>query len=357
MSSSFSLESCLELSQLKIRPLESAPELWDEIIQSGVEVSTAYTRQIVEYQSQYAREKARQFIDLSGVLEHKGTPVGVWPLNIQQSEEGAWACTTNGGPVRPPIFRSGTGKSVVKEVTDQAIDGVEKLCQRLGIRSWKSYSVSPLAGIGFWHRRLMEKGAKCSVEHELYVNLSLSLESIRESVRSSYKSLINKGLKQWERQFHYGEVDGGVFAEFREFHQRISGRVTRSVETWNCQERAIREKAALLITLRDGEKRLVGGGLFHLSPTQAHYAVGVYDRELFDLPLGHVVQASAIEYLQSIKKRWYLVGLRLYPGDDPAPNPKELSICYFKEGFATDFFPALLTEVQVASMESENQRS
>ena len=83
---------------------------------------------------------------------------------------------------------------------------------------------------------------------------------------------------------------------------------------------------------------MVGGGLFHVTRDECEYAVGAYDRSLFDKPLGHVVQYHAIEEMKRRNIRWYKLGPRFYPADVPHPTQKELSIADFKQGFASHIF-------------------
>ena len=69
------------------------------------------------------------------------------------------------------------------------------------------------------------------------------------------------------------------------------------------------------------------------------YGVGTYDRSLFEKPLGHVVQYCAIELMKARELRWYKIGQRPYPSEQPRATDKEFSIAEFKQGFATHLFP------------------
>ena len=73
--------------------------------------------------------------------------------------------------------------------------------------------------------------------------------------------------------------------------------------------------------------------------------MGAEDRTLFDKPVSHVVQWTAIKHLKELGCRWHYVGQRFYPGDVVQPTEKELNIAYFKEGFATDVFLRLSLKI------------
>lgn len=196
----------------------------------------------------------------------------------------------------------------------------------------------------------MDKGASVSISHELYVDLSKSLEEIRRNIRKSYKSLLTLGERLWEIDV-IDQENSKVFHEFRKLHYRVAGSVTRSLSTWNLQEQAIVQKQAFLVTLRDEQGDLVGGGLFYRSSSEGLYAVAAYNRELFDKPLGHIVQMRAIETMKKLGLRWYKIGVRPYLGDLSKPTVKELSIGKFKEGFATHVYFCALLDCPVKSVE------
>lgn len=176
------------------------------------------------------------------------------------------------------------------------------------------------------------------LRHELFVDLSLDIETIKANFRKSYKSLITSGTRSWA----VGEMTAGhpaLWEEFRELHLQVSGRVTRCPESWDVQHRAIAEGDAFLVYLRDSNGKMVGGGFFATTRDEGAYAVGAYDRSLFDKPLGHVVQFRAIELMKSRKLRWYKIGQRHYPSELATATDKEISISEFKQGFATHLFP------------------
>lgn len=224
---------------------------------------------------------------------------------------------------------------------------LDALAGELNLTQWQGTQSPRDQGLDLWHRTVVERSAQCRVGHELYVDLSLDVEMIRGNFRKSYRPLIHKGQKLWKTCTYVKEVPSDTFSEFRELHRKVAGRVTRPIETWNIQEQAIRSGEAFLVTLRNSDDEMVGGGLFHVSKDEGAYAIGAYDRNLFDLPLGHVVQMAAIEQMKQLGLRWYFLGNRSYPGDIRPPTDKELSISHFKEGFATHLFAQFQTLVPV----------
>ena len=316
--------------------MQDRPEEWDYVTANSEYTPVNYLRNFVEYQAEYMAGSINHYLNLSIVLYNDRKPAGIWPLCMRQAGE-IWVCGSNEGPICPPLFVKGLAEKTRKSLDDKCIELIEMLCRQTVQTEWLGIESTDSRGISGWHRKIMEKDATMYVSHELYVDLTRSLEDIRKSVRKSYKSLLSMGEKLWQIEL----IDNSqpeVFNEFRELHCRVAGRVTRSLETWNLQEKAIVEHCAFLVALRDKEGVMVGCGLFYFSNSEGLYAVGAYDRELFHLPLGHVVQMKAIETMQELGLRWYKIGHRPYLGDFLASTEKERSIARFKEGFATHVY-------------------
>lgn len=331
---------------IKAKPMRQSADDWDYVLKHAEHVPVAYTRSMVAYQSAYAAERADSFADLSMILHHENKPVCVWPLNMRFSEN-AWVCGSNEGPVLAPLFAQKIPEKTRKALIGSCLNVLESLNKMTNPKKWKGMDSVWINGVDQWHRKIMEKGATIQrVSHDLYVDLSLSLDQIRSNLRKSYRPLLSMGDKLWQTSV-LEKVDHDTFNEFRQLHYQVAGRATRSIETWDLQEKAVNSGEAFLVILRDESGVLVGGGLFHISKTEGLYAVGVYDRNLFDKPLGHIVQMKAIEHMKTLGLRWHKLGERFYPGDSTKPSEKELSISHFKEGFATHMFLRLHVSVTV----------
>lgn len=189
----------------------------------------------------------------------------------------------------------------------------------------------------------MEHGACASVIHDLYVDLSLSENEIFSKMKKSVRNSIYQGERLWETEVH-SVVSNSLFDEFRLLHLEVAGRVTRSLESWNLQKKAIDQGKGFLVTQRNESGLLIGAALFSVSRGEGSYDVAAFRRNLFDKPVSHVVQWKAIRYMKKLGLRWYFIGSRFYPGDLHVPTEKELHIAEFKEKFATDMFPRLITD-------------
>jgi FemAB family protein len=201
-------------------------------------------------------------------------------------------------------------------------------------------------GISEWYRRIMEAGATVATVHDLWCDLTPPLDVLWANIRKSYKPLINKARRLWHAET-IRELRGDVFEEVRQFHIAVAGRETRSAAVWKAQAACFNEDECFAVLLRDQDSRLVGAGIFHSSHMSCSYGTGIYDRNLFDMPLGHLVQMMAIEEMKRQNILWYRIGRRSYAGESAKPDAKEQNIGLFKEGFASETRLLLETDCPV----------
>jgi FemAB family protein len=333
-------QTALRRQRLSAVPLNDDEQIWSRVCAACDFLPVAYTPAWVRYQLTYLSAFSDDVLDLSCTVMRDQEPLAVIPL-VLRCVDGAWALGSNEGPVLRPLFVSGKGEKTRRLI-------YRALFEVFAVLNTDLWCSEILLGGGFddWHHQVAPHAQEIRVLHELYVDLLLEPSVIWSNVRRSYKSLISEARRLWVVQVQ-GPGCSGAFEEFRLLHLAVAGRETRSRSTWEMQRDAINSKAAFLITLREPGGRLVGGGFFHISAHEGVYAVGAYDRTLFDKPLGHAVQVAAIEYMQSQGLRWYKIGRRPYTFDHPTPSTKELSIGLFKAGFATHVFPRIESRIRI----------
>ncbi|KAB2928679.1 MAG: GNAT family N-acetyltransferase [Dechloromonas sp.] len=198
-------------------------------------------------------------------------------------------------------------------------------------------------GLSEWYLKAVRASAVATIVREIFIDLGMYVPKIRTAFLRRYKPLILMG--EWLSSVTVcRNTPAEVRDEFRSLHREAAGRGTRSPESWLRQHEAIIAGSAFFVYLRDADGRMVGGGLFHVSRDEGLYAVGAYDRALFDKPLGHLVQSHAVNEMKRRGLKWYKIGASAYPGDSPRPSDKEIAISHFKQGFATHHFAALRFE-------------
>lgn len=331
---------------LDARPHVDDPTAWGQVWQALPWQQITYAPGVLDYQVCYLQHAGQALQDLSLVLRHDGRPCGVFPL-LLTTADGGTRLSGDGSRITPPLFLASVPASAIKKIGSRLMALLHTLAQATACQTlqFEQPSMPGLLGDGLsdWYRQWLAVGAQASLKHDMFLDLSPPLAEIRSGFRKSYKALINTGLRSWRVDLmDQGSADGAVWEDFKQLHIAVAGRRTRGDDTWARQLDWIRQGWAFVVLLRDpADGRLVGGGFFEYSRDEAMYGVGVYDRSLFDKPLGHVVQQVAIERLKSLGLRWYRLGERAYPQDQPAPSAKQIAISDFKQGFASHLLPRL----------------
>jgi FemAB family protein len=333
------LERLLVEVGLHAKKRKEALSDWQQTTHKIAYLPVDYSGPMIDYQIEYFSGNGLACKDISLVLMHDNSPCGLWPLSATFESDGRWRIGSSGAAVLPPLFVAGLARKSVKSMTAGCFKFLVSLCAHIGQPGFDTAEpFSGGEGLSVWHDQLMQGDAKVELRHDLFIDLSGSLAEIKSGFRKSYKSLITSGSKLWKIQV-ITVADPQQWDEFRALHRAISGRVTRSDESWCLQHEAIASGDAFFVCLRDDAESMVGGGLFHVTEHEGFYAIGAYDRSLFDKPLGHVVQYHAIEEMKSRGLKWYKLGPRFYPSDIPSPSDKEITISQFKQGFASHLFP------------------
>jgi GNAT acetyltransferase-like protein len=165
-----------------------------------------------------------------------------------------------------------------------------------------------------------------------WVDLAAGPTAWRAALRKSSRSLVNWGRRNFSIScVNRDTPDRALFERYRDFHSEVAGRVTRSAASWDAMyEWIARGSGELILGYLEG--RLVAGSMFLDGTEISIYASGVYDRSLFDKPLGHYPLWLGLEHAHTRGMK------KLELGSVPAQgtvSDKEYQIGYFKRGFAT----------------------
>ena len=318
---------------------------WDQVMSSCKYIPVNYTCSSIDFQTAYLQDNINQIQDLSTIIYWDNRPVAIWPISLSSSN-GKNILGSHGMPVHPPLFVNSCPLLTRKNIIKRCLKIADIFSVKFGVSSWESSdSFMDSLGLSDWHLASMNRGATCAITHDLFINLRLSMEEIKNGIRKSYKSLVSSGLRHWSLGV-LEKMDNSVWGQFHDLHVNVAGRKTRSDETWDIHHRDIGEKRGFLVYLSNEQGGMEGAGFFKFTRDEGLYAVAAYRRDLFDKPLGHIVQYRAIEELKRRDVRWYKLGRRYFHSDTPKPSDKEVTIAEFKQGFSTHLFPGFkLTHV------------
>ncbi len=258
-----------------------------------------------------------------------------------------------GGGVLPPLLlENGNTVETRRKLLRKCIHALEEICNRLGIDRYTVKDRMLYPGMSVWMQLCLENGSALrGIDSECYVDLSLDEQEILGKIRRTNKYSIQKSHQLWKSEIVTRESGRErveeCFEKFRRLHAEVSGRVTRSRETWDIQCEAMFHTNDFLVLLYDTRETMIGASLYSTSGSTGSYSVAAYKRELFDKPVGHVGQWLAIQQMKKLGLKWYYIGRRGYPGDWKQPTEKEISIGHFKEGFATHMYPSVFLECRI----------
>lgn len=169
-----------------------------------------------------------------------------------------------------------------------------------------------------------------------YVNFNA--DEFYVNVRRRYKPFINWGKKNLiVTNINKDNLCFVRFKEFQDFHFKISGRKTRSDESWNKQYEMIKSGLGELI-LADYNGQLAAGAFFADYDDASVYFTGVFDRELFDFGLSHFI---LYEGINRSFERGNTSRFSLGYFDTDIKDPKWYNIQFFKKGFCRELKPTI----------------
>ena len=333
------IEELLNNADFKFVFRTEAKDLWSDVYKELEFKPIDYQNFRIDYLAKYHTQNYTNIKDLSIVILSDNKPIGIWPL-IACFKKNSHFLFSNDQSITPPLFKTDCSSKTIKKCLLESFNFLKN--------SGCNFNISiPYFGeskIMQWHQICLLNGMSSKINYNLYVDLYKELDEIKKSFRKSYKPLIGVAKKLWTTVIHDKKLTKCTWAEFKNLHYEVAGKKTRLDDTWDLQYENIKNDNAFFISLREDSSKMVGGGYFELSPNEGKYEVGVYDRELFDKPLGHIIQNTAIQELKRRGIRFYKIGRRFYESDNPQPTDKELSISYFKEGFASETYPEYILE-------------
>lgn len=179
----------------------------------------------------------------------------------------------------------------------------------------------------------MNRGARLSSCITATVNLELDEDHIRRALRKSFRSLVNWGRNNLRLEYVNAEYpDMALLDRMRQFHSDVAGKETRSDESWTLQFEQVSQGGGEVSLAFDTDDTLLAANMVIDGEDEAVYVSGVYDREHFDKPLAHWPLFNAILRSKARGRQRFVLGDIPMSG---AASDKEVSIGYFKRGFAT----------------------
>ena len=319
--------------------LSGNEEKWDQASNLLNYLPVEYSNHWIKYQTEYFSSQNDTFVDCSILLLWDNKLCGILPISIHKDNSN-YILKSHSSKMLPPLFIKNFSKKSSLKIIQKIYTSFNIFCKQNNIDKIEFTETQYNNGnISLWHELLINNEMQIDIEYEIFVNLNFSIQEIKSSFRESYKSLISSSQKIWSN-YILESFDINIWNEFKNLHFDVSGKKTRNDKTWDIQHDSLVKKHSILIYLRDCNNLMIGGGFFDFTNDEAVYSVGVYKRELFDKPIGHLVQMLAIEYFKSKGVRMYKIGT--YTFNQKKHTKKEISISHFKKGFSNCLLPKFI---------------
>ncbi len=189
---------------------------------------------------------------------------------------------------------------------------------------------------------LFKKAAIAKTEITSFVDLRKSESFIRNNIRKSFKPCISWG----QRNFNISVFDRDNITEkeseaFQKLHEMVSGRATRSKESWLLRLKMVREGKAFMV-LTGQRDDLISCSFFICDDSSVYYMSSASRREKFENPVMHSALWSAIQYAKDKGFRNFILG-EVFPKSFGTLNvsDKDENISKFKAGFGGNLKPVL----------------
>ena len=178
--------------------------------------------------------------------------------------------------------------------------------------------------------KIEDKRITCEKISVLSINLTEEIGEIKLKFRKSYKSLINKGLREASIVEITGtKVEAKLRYKLRALHFRSAKKRTRSYSKWNMQFQQIENGDAILICVYK-DRRIINFSIFSLLDLVAYYQTGVNAPDCEVNYGSHLAIFGAISALKE-KKMSILI---LSEHSLNSLSKKEKNIVHFKAGLA-----------------------
>lgn len=302
---------------------------WDQLAGDLTYCPVHYDSSFIRYQHAYLVSTNAKVKDLSSIIFFEHKPVALWPL-FAVFHDGQWNLHIN-----EPVISQGLTPSQNKKLNNTFLSIISIILEKLNcdsalVQGFHSNSCTNSE----WSRFLWSKDFRCLLRQELLVDLSFPIDNIRKKFRKSYWNLIKQHKNRYTVTVYRNDISQQIWNEFRNLHELVAGRKTRSVESWNLQYASVLENKAFYIRVSNDNDEIIGGSYFLKNKHEVLYGVAAYDRALAGVPIGHLSIERAI--LESVDQGCLYLRLGSCTQNfSKNYSEKQIGILNFKQGFAT----------------------
>lgn len=261
--------------------------------------------------------------------------LAIFPLIIQTIDENK--VFRYGYQYTPqPCFRNQDSPDFKRKLLIMGMKEIDQIARKENCKECYM-EITPLAKNSFFKLRynyLMDFDFLITDTVTQIVKVDPNIEKVKQGIRKTYKQIFRYHAPEVKYNIYdRNNITLEIFLKYKELHHKDAGRKTRPDETFRLMFDAIVEGNAFLSEVTSAENKPLGYGLFYLYKNCALYGSAATEPTI-KLPIGHLVQWNALQYLSKI-------GVELYDTSNQFPSfqllqdfdPKKKQISFFKRGF------------------------
>lgn len=170
------------------------------------------------------------------------------------------------------------------------------------------------------------------------IDLNKNIDLIFKQFKPSLKTTLNKKYKNLVYKVIDSTNYDNEISKMRVMHNEVSGKKTRSDETWLINEKMIKQNKAFLVEITNNGK-VISYSFFFVNFLSNYFSSCTY-RNYFKefINLTHQSIFEAIKYLQTKEKNYFTLGETKIIYSKNEVSQKEKNITIFKNSFGGDKF-------------------
>ncbi|MGB9073503.1 MAG: GNAT family N-acetyltransferase [Terriglobales bacterium] len=314
-------------------------EAWDQFCAASDEAWFWHTSAWHNYTLQYRPDSKPRLLSFLCLSDRK--PLAACPLILETIGDPAAPIAQfsfGGDAVPAPALANGLGERERSQVLRSIFQQVDRLAREHGVKR-VSFRGSPPAPAS-WNTSFPPSNPFLRYGfHDVslptqVLDLTQDELLLLRSMRKGHRADIVRAEKMMRALvYDHANITEERFEAYRLLHRKAAGHVTRPLSTFRMMYDWIQRGLAILscATLDD---KPVGFAIINHYKDGAYYSSGCEDPEFNDLPIGHLLQWRAIQWLKLHRIRHYEVGVQFFGPQPHAPvSEKESKISFFKRGF------------------------
>jgi hypothetical protein len=325
-------------------------EAWDDFCLRNSEAWFWHTTHWLDYTLEYRPEYAPSSCSFVVFVGEK--IAAICPLVLEESheaEEEIRQFSYGGDPVPAPAFADGLPEDTRRDVSRAVFRHIDELAKANRVQRI-SFRVSPPAS-SFWRctrphpNPLLREGCSDVSLLTRVIDLSLPEDQLLRDMRKGHRADIKRAEKLITGSvLNSSNITVDAFERYRLLHRKAAGRTTRPLKTFELMYSWI-QKGFAVLSCATLEGKDIGFALISVYKDGAYYSSGCVDPEFNHLPVGHLLQWRAMQWLKAQNIRHYEIGIQFcFSQPHSIVSEKEWNISFFKRGFGGFTVPAWRAE-------------